>query len=204
MYSALKHRGVPLYRFARKGIEISRKPRQVEINKLDILESRGDKLTVDIGCSSGTYIRTLASDMGRRYGTGASLWGLRRTRIGDFDVAGAAGLEEIRQTAGRGSLPPLKRWMISLEDMFDSIKGIRIKDRHLNKIRNGSRISKDMLEGEKVSVDSLMQEAIFGELVPVRTSDGTLVAVHRLLPGASSEKHDEYFNKVFTKSIVIL
>lgn len=86
MYSALKHKGKPLYKLARKGKTIERKARRVLIKEFEI--NRADDLHVwfKIVCSKGTYIRTLANDFGERLGVGGYLKTLRRTRIGDYDL----------------------------------------------------------------------------------------------------------------------
>ncbi len=91
-YSALKHKGKPLYYYARKGIEIEKEPRKVMIHSLERLGDPGDlddvspELSLRIVCSKGTYIRSLADDIGVRLGCGASLTDLRRTRSGVFHV----------------------------------------------------------------------------------------------------------------------
>lgn len=92
MYSALKRDGKPLYEYARAGVEIERAPRQVRIHALDLVEAFGDTIRIQVDCSKGTYIRTLAADVGRTLGCGAHLVALRRTRIGPFDVRQAVAL----------------------------------------------------------------------------------------------------------------
>lgn len=89
MTSALKHKGKPLYEYARKGIEIERAPREVVIHKLQLLELDGQHAKVLVDCSKGTYVRTLAQDIGRALGCRAHLVALERTRIGDFSIEGA-------------------------------------------------------------------------------------------------------------------
>lgn len=86
MYSALKRGGKPLYEYARAGIEIERAPRRVRIHSLELLETVGEAFRIRVTCSKGTYIRTLAIDLGRALGCGAHLASLRRTRIGPFDI----------------------------------------------------------------------------------------------------------------------
>ncbi|HRP98620.1 MAG TPA: tRNA pseudouridine(55) synthase TruB [Rhodocyclaceae bacterium] len=86
MHSALKRDGKPLYEYARAGIEVERAPRRVRIDALELVEAAGDTLRVRVACSKGTYIRSLAIDLGRVLGCGAHLTALRRTRIGPFDV----------------------------------------------------------------------------------------------------------------------
>ena len=94
MYSALKHHGKALYEYARAGIEIPREARRVTIYRFERLARDGDSLMVRVACSKGTYVRTLASDLGALLGCGAHLTALRRTRIGPFDLQGAIGLSD--------------------------------------------------------------------------------------------------------------
>lgn len=90
MYSALKRDGVPLYEYARKGIEIDRQPRTVTIHELALLDFAEDTLRLRVRCSKGTYIRTLAQDIGVVLGCGASLSGLTRIAVGTFCLDNAA------------------------------------------------------------------------------------------------------------------
>ena len=79
MYSALKRDGKPLYEYARQGIELERPPRQVTIYRIELLSLSGTQAEIDVACSKGTYIRTLAQDIGRALGCYAHLAALRRT-----------------------------------------------------------------------------------------------------------------------------
>ena len=86
MYSALKHNGKPLYEYARAGIEIERPARQVTITKIVVDSFVNDEAIVTVSCSKGTYIRSLARDLGEILGVGAYMSSLSRTRIGDFKL----------------------------------------------------------------------------------------------------------------------
>lgn len=86
MYSALKRDGKPLYEYARQGIEVERTARRVTIHKIRLLSFAGDRLSISVDCSKGTYIRTLAEDIGETLGCGAHLAALRRTRIGRLQL----------------------------------------------------------------------------------------------------------------------
>lgn len=88
-YSALKHLGKPLYHYARRGIVIEKAARPITIFKLQLLEAGHDTLRIMVDCSKGTYIRTLAADIGRVLGCGAHLVALRRLQSGSFTVADA-------------------------------------------------------------------------------------------------------------------
>jgi tRNA pseudouridine55 synthase len=95
MYSAIKHKGKPLYKYAVKGHEIERSPRKVLIKEFDITGISLPEVSFRVLCSKGTYIRTLANDFGSSIGTGAYLKELRRTKIGNYKVEDAVKLEEI-------------------------------------------------------------------------------------------------------------
>jgi tRNA pseudouridine55 synthase len=101
MYSALKCAGKPLYEYARAGIEIERAPRKVRIHALEFVALEGDAFRIRVDCSKGTYIRTLAIDLGRALGCGAHLSALRRTRIGPFAVDAAVTLAALEAAAPR-------------------------------------------------------------------------------------------------------
>jgi tRNA pseudouridine55 synthase len=95
MYSAVKHKGKPLYKYARAGIELPRAARRVRIADMKLLEYRNDELRIRVTCSKGTYIRALAHDIGRELGCGACLGGLRRTVVGSFTVEQAIAFEAL-------------------------------------------------------------------------------------------------------------
>ena len=99
MYSALKRDGKPLYDYARQGIELERPPRAVTIHELQLLSCNGHVATVMVQCSKGTYIRTLAQDIGRVLGCGAHLTALRRTRVGPFQLEDAITLDGLQAMA---------------------------------------------------------------------------------------------------------
>ncbi len=96
MHSALKRDGKRLYKLARQGIEIERDPRTVTIKRLERKFHAGERLTVEVDCTKGTYIRTLAEDIGKALGCGAHISALRRLRSGPFDLANATTLSEIQ------------------------------------------------------------------------------------------------------------
>ena len=95
MHSALKKDGKALYEYARAGIEVERSPRNVTIHAIDIIDWQDATLVIDVRCSKGTYIRTLAEDIGQALGCGAHLSGLRRTGSGPLGLAGAVSLAEL-------------------------------------------------------------------------------------------------------------
>ncbi len=95
MYSALKHQGKPLYEYIRKGETVEREVRPVVIRELILQRREAEELVLDVLCSKGTYVRTLAEDIGEALGCGAHLTGLRRSGIGDFNLADARTLPQL-------------------------------------------------------------------------------------------------------------
>lgn len=106
MFSAVKHNGQPLYKFARKGREIEREERTVTVSNFEIIKINLPDIHFEISCSKGTYIRSIAHDLGSYLGCGAYLKQLRRTRIGDFKVDDALTLDEFREFAKNYNLVP--------------------------------------------------------------------------------------------------
>ncbi|HYA38048.1 MAG TPA: tRNA pseudouridine(55) synthase TruB [Candidatus Methylomirabilis sp.] len=95
MYSAIKHEGEALYKLARAGVEIEREPRQVTMYEIRILDFQDSLLTLEIACSKGTYIRSLAHDLGERLGCGAHVAQLRRLAVGEARVDRAVTFERL-------------------------------------------------------------------------------------------------------------
>ncbi|HEX9960802.1 MAG TPA: tRNA pseudouridine(55) synthase TruB [Pyrinomonadaceae bacterium] len=150
MYSAKKVEGKKLYELARKGIEIERKPVNIKIYELELIESGqpsaedGRRKTEDrilrVVCSAGTYIRTLAEDIGRRLETGAHLAELRRTRAGKFDLPRAVTLEELEKIAVENKLAEN---LISTNEALSHLPEISLSDEEIRKAQNGVKLKFD-------------------------------------------------------------
>ena len=103
MYSALKFHGQPLYRLARQGVTVAREPRIVEIQRVGLLNWRPPDLEIEVVCSKGTYVRSLAHDLGQRLGPGAHLASLTRTAVGPFCLKEAVSLDTLASGQADGS-----------------------------------------------------------------------------------------------------
>lgn len=117
MHSALKRDGRPLYALARQGVEVEREARPVRIHTIEVLAFAGDSLTLRVRCSKGTYIRVLAADLGEALGCGAHLAALRRTAVGDLELAGSitlAALEALAEEERHACLRPVDALLQSL------------------------------------------------------------------------------------------
>ena len=106
MFSAVKHKGQPLYKLARQGIEIEREARAVTIYSNELLDFEGDEFEVETYCSKGTYVRAIADEMGEMLGCGAHVAALRRSRAGPYDESDLVTFDELEKAREQGSLDP--------------------------------------------------------------------------------------------------
>lgn len=125
MYSALKRQGQPLYKLARQGIEVDRKPRQVTIHELRLLRLEGEELECAMRCSKGTYVRTLAADLGEALGCGAHISALRRTAVEPYDVRWMITLDALRERAEQG-LAALDDVLLPLDSAVAQWPAVRV------------------------------------------------------------------------------
>ncbi len=121
MFSAVKHHGKPLYKLARQGIEIEREPRPVTIYSNDIVDFEGDELTLDIHCSKGTYVRTIAHDLGEALGCGAHVFALRRTAAGPYGEEDLTMMEEIAAASAERRADDLLRPVASTVGQWPAV-----------------------------------------------------------------------------------
>ncbi len=115
MHSALKHQGKRLYELARAGVEVERPPRPVTIHALELVASGVDWLEIEVRCSKGTYIRTLAEDIGERLGCGAHISALRRLGAGPFTAGQMISVEQLNQALDDGGLAALDALLMPLD-----------------------------------------------------------------------------------------
>ena len=140
MYSALRHQGKRLYELARAGETVERRPRSIRIFRLDLLEFEGDRLVFEVHCSKGTYVRTLAEDLGEALGCGAHLTALRRTAVQQFDAATSLDEAALSALAGQGEAEIDAR-LIPIPIMLAHFPECRLTDAQTRAIRHGKSIS---------------------------------------------------------------
>jgi len=134
MFSALKKDGVRLYRLARQGKEIPRAPRSVRVEALRIEKVSDSELEFEVTCSRGTYVRTLAADMGQALGCGAHLKSLRRTVCGHLNVQQSITIDELEQRFAQGSIP-----LVSLRAALNNLRMVNWEGRLLSRLRLGQQ-----------------------------------------------------------------
>jgi tRNA pseudouridine55 synthase len=137
MFSALKVHGKPLYRLARKGIEVERKEREAEIFNIRVEEIDLPKVRFKVSCSKGTYIRTLGKDIGKKMGCGAHLFSLRRVKSGPFTLERAIPWERLKNMFEAEELIP---WLISLKEALPGLPEVIGDEGLVKKIRFGNEM----------------------------------------------------------------
>lgn len=148
MYSALSKDGVRLYELARKGIEVEREARPVTIEKLELLDFNEEEqtFTIDVKCSKGTYIRTLADDIGKKLGCGAAMSALRRTFAAGFSIEKCYTEETLRKMGEEGTL---QNAVISVEEALNIYDEITVTAPQANRFHNGGALDLVRIRGAK-------------------------------------------------------
>ncbi|PKM83585.1 MAG: tRNA pseudouridine(55) synthase TruB, partial [Firmicutes bacterium HGW-Firmicutes-13] len=164
MHSAVKHKGRPLYKLARKGEVVTRKPREVTVYTLDIIDINIPRVLFEVECSKGTYIRTLAADIGNKLGVGAYLSFLLRTQSGPFKIEESFTILEIEQYLKAGSIQDC---IIPLDIVFTHLPSVIIKDQARNTLINGAAQSLNNLQNYDIS----------DKMVRVYSSSGDFLAL---------------------------
>ena len=157
-FSAKKIHGVPAYRLARKHEEVPLKAVQVEIKEFEILDAEGDHATFRARVASGTYMRSVAHEMGRQLGCGAHLSSLRRTTLAEFDLAGAHTLQEADIAADAGLLIEI---LIHPRKLLPQFPSVTANEETASHIRNGRAVNlPELSRARQVKVFSGQRELI--------------------------------------------
>ena len=141
MYSALKHHGVPLYKLARKGISIKRKVRAATIHKIGLMNFDNNIAEIDVTCSKGTYIRTLADDLGQELGCGAHVIELRRLQAGVFSIDQCRDSNELETIKESFGLTGLDKVIVPMERAVEKLPEVVLASETARDIRNGQAVS---------------------------------------------------------------
>ena len=170
IFSAVRYRGKRAYELARKGIKLDLKKRKVTIRSLEIISVDLPDVTMEVACSSGTYIRSLAADLGKKLGPGAHLDALRRLSIGPFTLKDALNLEKVGQGQAERALQDR---VIPLREAIPHLREVQVDDQLARKIRNGYQPQWEVLRKE-----SPLPDVYEGEIKLVK--EGALVAIMKV------------------------
>ena len=175
-YSAIKIKGRKAYEMAREGEEVDMQPRKIHVYSLELLEWAPPEAVIDVYCSSGTYVRSLAHDMGEKLGCGAHLIGLRRTKSGRFTLRDAVPLRKLRDAFEDGSW---YQYLIPAAEALSDWPSIELDQDQVDAIRHGHRIQ---------NVDGLQAEMARGI-----SEQGELVALLEFVPEANEWQPKKVF-----------
>ena len=175
MYSALHHNGERLYKLARRGEVVAAPPRQVVIHRLDVMEIAVPRVTIRVECSKGTYIRTLAHDLGRALGCGAHLAALTRLAVGTFQLEEALPLDLVERHPEE-----MHRRLIPLAQCLPRYQAVRVDRQEARRLSQGQTLPwpepipsagekvRVVAEGSLVAVAAVRSEGTGRVLAPVR------------------------------------
>ena len=140
MYSALKKDGVPLYKLAREGIEIERELRDITVFAMEDVKFEGDKLSFLVKCSKGTYIRTLAEDIGEKLGCGAHVTSLRRGDVGVFRLENAVSFDTITELRDEKAFSAMDEFIMPMEQALSEWPGLELTNDAAFYLRQGQPV----------------------------------------------------------------
>lgn len=175
VYSAVKFKGKPLYRWARKGVAVTPEARTIEVYSVEIVDMDLPRVTFTVSCSKGTYIRSLCADIGETLGCGATLYALRRTRSGVFSLEAALSLEGL---SGDQKRDRLTEGLISPAEAISGLKALNVDEPLAKKIREGCQLTGDELGADHIAFLAP------GDMVRLVSSETGLVAVVEMLGNA--------------------
>jgi len=140
MHSALKIKGVPLYKFARTGITIERKTRLISVYKIELVNFGNGELELDIACSKGTYIRTIADDLGQDLGCGAHIIKLHRTQAGVFEEADCISSKELALEKASMGLDKIDQHLIPMDQAILDLPEVKLPSSTASYVKNGQSV----------------------------------------------------------------
>lgn len=166
MFSALKHKGEPLYKLARQGIEVERAPRDITIFELKFLEFNGDLLTLEVHCSKGTYVRTLIADIGEALGCGAHVVALRRLTVGPFKEQQMVNLDLLKELSSNNQ--ELQKLLLPTDSMLNGWNEVQLANDMVFYVRQGNSI--------------VVPKAPTSGMLKLVTKSGEFIGVGEVLP----------------------
>ena len=182
MFSALKHKGKSLYTYARKGIEIDRKPREITIHSMELISFHLPFVTFSIVCSKGTYIRTLCHDIGNKIGIGAHLYELERTAIGQFNIKNSLTYNELCSFSEGDQIT---KGIYTMNEALSWLPEYTVKESLLRPVIHGNPI--------KLNTLNLSDDIKLAAGIRIKSPDGTLLAIGSYSDMKNSIKMDVVF-----------
>ncbi|MCR5674291.1 MAG: tRNA pseudouridine(55) synthase TruB [Lachnospiraceae bacterium] len=199
MYSAVKVNGQRLYKLAREGKTVERKPRTVTIDAISLLDdsllSESGIFTMEVRCSKGTYIRTLCNDIGERLDCGAAMAMLTRTAVGSFRLESALTLTQIEEQRDAGTLADA---ILPVEELFRDMDRITVSEDFRRRLENGNSLGPEMIVSEAPADenDSVPPEESFTDNEAVRVyCGGEWFGIYRYSAKLKQFRVDKFFRE---------
>ncbi len=183
-YAAVKFKGKKLYEYAREGKDVPKKLKKIKIKHIEVEKIDLPFVNIKVICSSGTYIRTLAYDIGKKLECGAHLFSLCRTRVGPFELSQALSLQTVKNKKDK-----ISDWLVRTEDVLEHLPSLVIKTRFIEMIKNG-------VELKPVHIDSVEKDFKKGEKVILKDESGEILAI-----GDSFVSSDKLFDSQNQKKV---
>ena len=190
MFSAIKYKGRPLYKYARKGIDIPREPRKIRIHNIELLSIKPPFVSFTAICSKGTYIRTLCNDIGEKLGTGAHLFKLERISIGPFSINESRSIDELKSLnlnhLDTGQLRFPDKGIYTMDSALSWMPELKIKESMVKNIKNGIPV--------KVNAFTIFNDNFkTAPGIKIKSPDGGFLAIGRFSPDRNEIKMDIVF-----------
>lgn len=195
IHSALKHKGKPSYKYAREGKDIKLEPRKICIYSIDLLEHGRDSLVLKVDCGSGTYIRSLAKDIGEKLGCGATVEGLVRTRIGRFCLEDSVRVDDYIKDFKRSGRPGC---LLDIGQATENFLEVYVRGEYIKGIINGCQVCGNMIDFAQTKAVKLET----GQILRIKAGS-RLLAIHRVTKYMDLGKVGDS-QVAFTKNIVII
>lgn len=187
LYSAIKHQGKKLYQYARAGQEVERKKREVEIKDIQIQEINPPYVKLKINCSKGTYVRSLAHDVGKKLGCGAYLYFLRRTRVGPFKLEEALSIEKISDIQAEDKIEDA---LLPIEKAFLHLPSAVVNEWFTERVQHGVPL-------QSSSVSRIEGDFDQNQTISLKSEKEKIVAFGKALTSAKNFLDSEYEQKLF-------
>ncbi len=181
LYSALKRDGQPLYKLARAGQDVEIESRMVHVYSVDIIDWHHPVVTLDIVCGRGTYIRSLAHDLGQVTGCGACMKSLVRTKYGPFRIEEAVTIPVLEQAVQAGYW---QEYLFPPDTVLQHLKAATVKEEVVAGLKNGHYFSGDNVETPNRSDDEVQEGNALDLRFRVYAPDGTFIGIYRHDPEA--------------------
>jgi len=193
IYSAIKQKGKKLYQYARAGQKVERNKRKIFIRDIQILKIDLPYVELKVNCSKGTYIRSLAHDIGERLGCGAHLFSLCRTKVGPFEPKHALDLEAIEKIQNEGKI---EDFLIPIEKVLANIPSVVVKNGFAERIKEGP----NLFQSSVLSVERKFDK---DQMICIKNNRSEIIAIGKALRSSDGFLDEGRKEKLFEYSRVI-